>query len=414
MNGSALLEAARKIAPSIVADRREIHKHPELAYREERTAALVAQRLRELGIDIKTGVAGTGIVGLIEGARPGKTVLLRADMDALPIQESSEAEYCSQNAGIMHACGHDAHTAMLLGAARLLNQRRGELSGRVKLMFQPAEEIGMLSGPMDSAESAEARRIREGGFGALRMIEAGILDSPKVDAVFGQHTDALRYVGQVVVSPGAFSAASDRFTIKVIGKGGHAARPNLAVDPIVIAAQIMTALQTLVSREIGPQEQAVVTIGALEAGTVANIIPDTALLRGTARTYSNPVQSLIEQRIAELATGIARAMRGDAEVSYVRGYPPIVNHPDAAQLVQEVAGEVLGPGSVEAGEPIMGGEDFSYLVQKVPGAYFRLGVRNLAWQEPRPAHSALFELDEEALPIGAALMAATAMKYLSS
>lgn len=414
MHGTELLEAARKIAPEIIGDRREIHRQPELAYTEQRTSALVAERLHGLGIEVKTGVADTGVIGLIEGGKPGKTVLLRADMDALPIQEVSSAEFCSQTTGIMHACGHDAHTAMLLGTARLLVDRRAELRGNVKLMFQPAEEIGMLSGPAEPGMSERDRRVRDGGFGALRMIEAGILESPRVDAAFGQHTDAVRYVGEIVCTPGAFSAASDRFTIKIIGKGGHAARPNLAVDPIVIAAQVITALQTLVSREIGAGDQAVVTVGALEAGTAANVISDHAVLRGTVRTLSEPVRNLIEKRIATLSTGIARAMNGDADVNYVHGYPSIMNDPEAARLVEKTATEVLGPGAAVGGEAMMGGEDFSYLVQKVPGAYYRLGVRNRAWQEPRPNHSALFEIDEEALPIGAAVLAATAITYLSS
>ena len=386
-----LLEAARALAPAIVADRRAIHEHPELGYEEQQTSALVSGRLRELGLDVTTGIAGTGVVGLLEGKRPGKTVLLRADMDALPIVEQNEAAYCSKTPGVMHACGHDGHTAMLLGAARLLSERREQLPGTVKFMFQPAEE---------------------GGFGALRMIEAGLLEQPQVDAAFALHVDALHYVGQIGVRVGPASAASDRFTINVRGKGGHAARPNMTVDPIVVAAQIIVALQTLVSREISPTEQAVVTIGALESGTTFNVISDAALLRGTARTYSEEVRAHIEKRIGEIAGGIARAMRADAETEYVRGYPSIVNTEDGVETVSEVVRDLLGEKSLVESEMMMGGEDFSYLLERVPGAFLRLGVRNRAWKTPRNGHSAGFDLDEEALPIGTAVLAATALRYL--
>jgi amidohydrolase len=391
MPDSELLAAARTIASEIVADRRQIHQHPELAYEEEQTSALVASRLRDLGLDVTAGVAGTGVIGVLEGKLPGKTVLLRADMDALPIVEQNEASYCSLRKGVMHACGHDGHTAMLLGAAKLLTERREQLPGRVKFMFQPAEE---------------------GGFGALRMIEAGLLDSPAVDAAFALHIDGFRYVGQIGLRVGPASAASDRFTVTIQGKGGHAARPNMTVDPIVLAAQVILSLQTLVSREISPTEQAVVTIGAMESGTASNVISDAAVLRGTARTYSEEVRAHIERRISEIAGGIARAMRGDAETEYVRGYPSIVNTQDGVDVVSRVVTDMLGEQSLVEAEMMMGGEDFSYLLERVPGAFLRLGVRNRAWKTPRLAHSAGFDLDEEALPIGTAVLAATALRYL--
>ncbi|MGH2461209.1 MAG: M20 metallopeptidase family protein, partial [Chloroflexota bacterium] len=226
-----LRDAANEIGPGVVADRRDIHQHPELAYEEKRTSALVAARLRELGLDVRTGVGGTGVVGLLRGRAAGKTVLLRADMDALPIREENQTPYASRQPGVMHACGHDAHTAILLGVARVLADHRQQILGTVKFMFQPAEE---------------------GGAGALRMIEDGVLDAPTVDAAFGLHVDTERYVGQVALRPGLAMASSDRFTITVHGKGGHAASPHRTVDPIVVGAQIVTALQTIVSREVSP------------------------------------------------------------------------------------------------------------------------------------------------------------------
>ena len=389
---SEMLDAARAIGDEIVATRRTIHQWPELAYTEERTAALVESRLRKLGIEVETGVGGTGVVGLLRGALPGKTVLLRADMDALPIDEMSDEPYCSQNKGVMHACGHDGHTSMLLGAARLLAERRDRLSGNVKLMFQPAEE---------------------GGFGALRMIEAGLMDGPAVDAAFALHVDSLHYVGEVALLSGPASAAADRFTILVRGAGGHAARPQLTVDPIVVAAHIVVALQTLVSREVAPSEPAVITVGDLHGGTTENVIPDDARIRGTLRTYSPDLRLYLERRIKELSSGIAAAMRASAEVDWRPGYPSVINDAASVELVRRVVEEGLGEAAPIAGELGMGAEDFAYVVERAPGMMFRLGVRSRSWEKPRPTHSSSFDLDETALPIGAGLLAATAVKFLS-
>jgi amidohydrolase len=386
-----LLASARAIAGQIVADRRTIHQQPELAYHEQKTAALVVERLSALGIEARTGVGQTGVVAVIEGTHPGKTVLLRADMDALPMQELNDFSYASQTPGVMHACGHDGHTAILLGAARLLVERRESLHGRVKLMFQPAEE---------------------GGAGALRMIEDGLLENPSVDAAFALHVYGQYRTGQVGVTAGPTWASSDRFTILVNGRGGHASRPNLTVDPVVIAAQIVVALQTLVSREIPPDEEAVVTVGSIDAGTTFNVIPDTARIRGTVRTYSDDVQALLERRIAELASGIAQAMRGDAQTDYVRLYPALINHASGAEVVRSAIRNVLGAEHLMADTPQMGSEDFAFVLQRVPGAMFRLGVQHPSWTEARTTHSSSFDLDEDALPVGAAVMAATALKFL--
>jgi len=386
-----LLESARAISESVVADRRAIHRRPELAFREHETAALVESRLRALGIPIRTGVGGTGIVGLIQGARPGRTVLLRADMDALPIEEESTADYASANPGVMHACGHDAHTAILLGAARLLVERRAELTGCVKLMFQPAEE---------------------GGAGALRMIEDGLLDDPPVDGAFMLHVAHGLHAGQVATGPGPMLAGANSFTIKVEGRGGHASRPHTTVDPVVVAAHVVTALQTLVSREAPPEHAAVMTLGSFRAGTAANIIPDLALLQGTIRAYDGDLMRGLERRLEETARGVAEAMRAAASVTFHMHYPPTVNDAAMAELLAGASRSALGPQAVGEASPVMAAEDFSFVLQRVPGAMLSLGVRSPDWAEPRPVHTARFDLDETALPVGVACMTSAALDFL--
>jgi amidohydrolase len=388
-----LLESARAIAGSVVADRRAIHRRPELAYQERETAALVEARLRQLGVPFRSGVGGTGVVGLIEGGRPGRTVLLRADMDALPIQEESTAEYASANPGVMHACGHDAHTAILLGAARLLLDRRDELAGRVKLMFQPAEE---------------------GGAGAVRMIDDGLLESPAVDAAFMLHVSHELQAGCVATAAGPVLAGANSFTITVEGRGGHASRPHAAVDPVVVAAHVVTALQTLVSREAPPDRPAVLTLGSFVAGTAANVIPDRAVLKGTIRAYDGELIQQLERRVEETARGVAGALRAEAGVEYHMHYPPTVNDGAMAELLAGAARAALGPAAVLEAEPVMAAEDFSFVLQRVPGAMLGLGVRAPDWPEPRPVHTARFDLDESALPAGVACMASVALEFLAS
>lgn len=390
-----LREDIGEIMPGVIADRRDFHEHPELAFQEVRTAGIVADRLRALGVeDVRTGIAGTGVTGLIRGTKPGDgpTVLLRADMDALPILEENQVEYVSQNPGVMHACGHDAHTAMLLGTARLLMDRRNEFSGTVKVLFQPAEE--MPPG------------------GAKPMIDEGVLEDPKVDAAFGIHIDQQSPVGKINVRSGPAMAAADRFVITINGKGGHGASPNETIDPIVIGAQIITALQTLVARTINPSEEAVVTVGYFKGGLAFNVIPDTAEMGGTVRTFTPENRDLLEKRIGEIAKGIAEALGATVDYTYTRGYPATVNDPAMTELVREEAAKVVGEDGVETPALMMGAEDFSYFLEKVPGAYWFVGSNNpdrgLIWGHHHPK----FDIDEAAMAIGIESMVNVTLRYL--
>ena len=392
-----LREVIDEILPGVVADRRDFHEHPELAHQEVRTAGVVADRLRAIGLDdIRTGIASTGVTGLIRGtAGPGgKTVLLRADMDALPIHELNEVEYRSRTDGVMHACGHDAHTAMLLAVTRLLMERRGEFAGTVKVLFQPAEEV-----PPG---------------GAKPMIEAGVLEEPHVDAAFGLHIAQSDPVGTLSVRPGPAMAAADRFRIVIHGKGGHGAHPHDTIDPVLVGAQIVTALQSLVAREIDPIESGVVTVAAFLAGEAFNVIPETAELRGTVRTFTPANRDLLQERVGALVTGIAAAMRAEATVEYARGYPATVNDPELTELVRRACEATVGPDKVLTGAPMMGAEDFSYFLEAVPGSFFFVGSKNpergLVWGHHHPR----FDLDEAAMAVGIEAMTRVALDYLAS
>jgi amidohydrolase len=383
-----------EILPGVVADRRDFHQHPELAFQEVRTAGIVAERLRALGVEgVRTGIAQTGVTGLIHGKQgDGKTVLLRADMDALPILEENEVEYVSQTPGVMHACGHDAHTAMLLGVTRLLMDRRDDFAGTVKVLFQPAEEA-----PPG---------------GAKPMIEAGVLEDPAVDAVFGLHVAQELPVGEIRLRSGPAMAAADRFHLRIRGKGGHGARPQSSIDPIVIGAYIVTAMQTLVSRTVDPTEEAVVTVGTFKAGEAFNVIPDTAELGGTVRTFTPENRDLIEERIGTVARGIAQAMGAEIDYAYTRGYPATVNDADMTELVREEAAKVVGADNVLESPLLMGAEDFSYFLEARPGAFWFVGSNNpergLIWGHHHPR----FDIDEATLAVGMESMVNVALGYL--
>jgi amidohydrolase len=394
---ASLRDDIDEIMPGVIADRRHLHQHPELGFKEFETSKFVADRLRQHGVeDVRTGIATTGVTGLIRGTRPasgpGKVVLLRADMDALPIHEQNEVEYKSVNQGVMHACGHDAHTAMLLAVSRLLTDRRDEFAGTVKVLFQPAEE---------------------GGGGAKIMIDEGVMDDPKVDAVFGLHMDQDSPVGTIGWVAGPAGAASDRFDLTIQGQGGHGARPSRCIDPIVVGSEIIVALQTIVSREINPILPAVITIGMFRAGEAPNVIPDTAEMRATVRSFDPEVRELLQKRITETIEGIAATMRATVDLRYQLGYPPLINEPEMTELVRQVATEVVGPERTIEGKPQMGSEDFAYFLQRVPGSFFNVGTKNpdkgLIWGHHHPR----FDIDEEGMSYGIETMVCVVKKYLN-
>ena len=395
---STLDAAVDEILPGLVADRRHLHEHPELGMQETETAKFVAARLRQLGLeDIWTGIANTGITALIrgtnsEGPGAGKTVLLRADMDALPILEENDVEYRSQNPGVMHACGHDAHTTMLMGTARILMGRRDQFAGTVKVLFQPAEE---------------------GPGGAEPMIAEGVMENPHVDAAFGIHVAGDLPVGQVKVASGPRSAAADSLHLIIQGKGAHGAAPHKGIDPIVIGAEIITALQTIVSRNVDPLERAVITVGALHAGIAPNVIPDTAELRATIRSFTPEVRDLLAKRIPEVCEGIAEGMGGSVTVTYRFGYPPLVNNVEMAGLVKRAATDVLGAENVHEATPGMGAEDMAYFLNLVPGCFYNVGVRNEARGIVWGAHHPKFDLDEDSLGVGVKVMTSVVMRYFA-
>jgi len=370
----------------LVAWRRDFHRHPEVAFEETRTSAVVREFLESLGLSVRSA-GGTGLVAVLEGRPGGKTVALRADMDALPVEEQGGKEYGSLNRGAAHACGHDGHMAMMMAAARVLTARKGEFSGRVVFLFQPAEE-------------------KPPG-GAKRMIEEGALNG--VDAVFGLHLWQAFPTGKVGVIKGPILAQADNFSIIVKGKGGHGALPHTAVDPIVAAAQIILNSQTIVSRNVDPLKPCVVTFGTVNGGTTNNIIPAEVVLTGTVRTFDPAIQSLAERRLREIAEETAKAFGASCQVDYMLGYPAVVNDAAMVDFATGVARRVLGEGCLYPFDPVMGGEDFAFYLQKVPGAFLFLGAGD---GHEFPHHHPAFDIDERALPMGALLNASLALEFL--
>ena len=370
----------------IVALRRDIHREPELGFDTEKTAQKVVAALDGLPLEIQTGVAGNGVVATLEGEGEGPTVGLRADMDALPIHEETGLPFASETDGKMHACGHDGHTSMLVGAAHALSGMRERLHGTVKFIFQPAEE---------------------GGGGGKVMVEEGVTEG--IDSIFALHLWPGLPLGTASTKGGPVMAAADAFEMEVKGTGGHGAMPHQTADAIVMSAQIVTALQTIVSREADPVEPAVLTVGEIGAGTAFNIIPGSARIAGTVRTMNQDLREMMPERIEELARSVARGMRGDIDLNYKFSYPVTRNDPDAAGLALNVAGELLGEDSViEAENPSMAGEDFAFMLEEVPGAYIWLGVGDVSG-----LHTPEFAFDEDVLPRGAALLTALALESLS-
>ncbi len=386
------LREAKAIEPEIVRTRRTLHQKPELAYHEAATARLVAERLRSMGIEVKSGVGGTGVLGTLKGAKKGKVVALRADMDALPVQEMADVEFRSKVDGVMHACGHDTHVAMLLGAAELLQRHRDELHGTVKFLFQPAEEQG-------------------GRGGAKPMIEEGVMLKPKVDYVFGLHISGTHDSGVFAVKGGAMMAAPDSFTVKIIGKGGHGSAPHQTIDPVYVAAQVILAMQGVSGRMIDPVQPFVISIGSVHSGTKENIVPDDAVLQGTIRTLDEKTRSLARAKVAAVAKGVARAFGAKAEVSFeADAYPVTVNDEKTTEAAKKVLRKIPGT-RIQVIPPILGGEDFSRFLQKAPGMFYFLGSRNPAKGCVYPNHSSRFKVDEDVLKIGSASLASLAAEF---
>jgi amidohydrolase len=391
-----LLERAKGLHEQIRTWRREIHRHPELTFTEQRTAGLVNATLVDLGIPTETEVAKTGVVGHIQGGA-GPTVGLRADMDALPITEINGTEFDSTRPGIMHACGHDAHTAMLLGAAMLLKGLADEqrLPGSIRLLFQPSEE----------AQDAEGKS------GGMRMVEEGALAG--LDAVFGLHVDPSHDTGVVATREGPMMAAADRFAVVIRGSGGHAARPQATVDPIALSAFVIQAIQQVISRRINPLEPGVITIGTINGGTVENVIPDTVTLTGTIRSFSHATREALHSELRK-ACQVVEPLGGSIDLQINWGYPPTVNSPEATAVAVGALGALLGEDQVKQADQGMGAEDFSYMAETAPGCFIRLGVHDPAWGEHMyNVHRADFRMDEDALPIGTAALAAAALAWMT-
>lgn len=375
----------------MVATRRDLHAHPELAFEEVRTSGIVAERLKALGLAPKTAVGKTGVVAMIDGGKPGKTVLLRADMDALPIHEETDVPYRSKTDGKMHACGHDCHTSILLNLSRRLRDSAPSLKGRVKLVFQPAEECGG---------------------GAEAMIADRVLEDPKPDAAFGLHVWQDLDLGKVGVTAGPMMAAVDEFNVTLRGKGAHAAQPNEGRDPIVALAQVINALQTIASRGADPIHSVVVSVTRVRAGTAFNIIPETAWMNGTVRVFDDGLWKELPGRFEKIVKGVADAMGCVADVEYVRHNRPTVNDAAMAAIAYEAAAEIVGEENVVTDLITMGGEDFSDFLRAVPGCFIAIGSRNVARDLVWGHHHPKFDVDEQCLKIGADVLMRTAQKFL--
>jgi len=390
---------SEQMQAQLISWRRDFHRHPELAFEEHRTAGIVARHLERLGYRVRTGVAKTGVIGVlegpalsvVEGRHPGPVVMLRFDMDALPVAEETGAEYASQVPGCMHACGHDGHVAMGMGLAELLAARRDQMTGTVKLIFQPAEE---------------------NGGGAREMIKEGALKEPCPDVFLAAHVWMEKPVGMVDVTAGPVMAAAEKWICTIRGRGGHGALPQLAVDPIVAAAQVVTALQTVVSRNVSPLDTAVVSVGSIHGGDAFNVIPPQVEMTGTIRTFEPSTREAVLQRVREVIEGVAAACGASAELEIIPLTPPVINDAQVAEVVRQAAETVLGAEHVTSGERTMGSEDAAFFVQEVPGCYFFLGAANPEKGLTAAHHNPRFDFDEEVLVTGLATLAQAAAFYL--
>ena len=378
--------------PQLIADRRYFHENPELSFCEYKTMDYICKRLDSLGISYQSGIAGTGILAEVKGCKDGKCLLIRADMDALPITEKTNVSYASKNDGVMHACGHDVHTAILLSTCELLYQLRDEFCGTIKFAFQPGEET---TG------------------GAKPMIDAGILENPKVDACIALHVDSDLLTGTIRIKPGPAYASPDDFYITIKGKGGHGAEPHNAIDPIIIAAEIITQLQCIVSRNTNPFSSAVVTVGSVHAGDATNVIPDIAELSGTARSLDTKTREMLEKNIEAIVKSVCDAHKAEYKYHFDKLFPPLENDLDISNLIAKSANRCIGEENcLVGGLPTMAGEDFAYFSQAVPSALFKLGCRNEEEGITAPIHNSLFNVDEACMAYGVAIFSDFALHFL--
>ena len=382
MKNKKIEEKVEEINDWVIDLRRDFHRHPEPSRKEFRTSKKVEETLKELGVEVETGYYNTGVVGLIRGNNEGRTLALRFDMDALEMDEETNLPFSSENDGVMHACGHDGHTAMGLGVAKVLMEMRDEINGNIKLIFQPAEEDAQSGG------------------GSQYMIEDGALENPKVDAMVGMHLWPALKLGTIGTKVGPIMAASDPVTIEVIGKGAHASLPNMAVDPIVIGSQIINNIQTIVSRHVDPFEQAVVTFGVFDGGTRYNTIPEKIKLEGTVRTFNEEVREKVYNRIFTIAEKTAESMGGKANVNYTKSYPSTINDETMVNMAKSSIKDLFGEEAYKTVErPASGGEDFAYFAKEVPSVYLWLGY-DKDDEEIHPPHSPKYSFDESALSYG--------------
>jgi len=392
LNVGSLLPLALQNKEKLVRWRRDFHEHPEIAYEEFRTSSIVADHLKSLGLEVRTQVGKTGVVGLLRGEEPGPTFALRADMDALPIQDQKDAAYRSKHAGKAHLCGHDAHTSILMGAAELLAGLGKPKRGNVKFIFQPAEE---------------------GGAGAKAMMDDGALRDPKVDAIAGLHMYPGLPTGSFGVTRGTAFASVDSIEIKIFGKGGHAARPHEGVDAIAVSAQVITALQHIASRMVDPLDPVVVSIGKLSGGVMGTVIADEVSMSGTIRTLSSGLRSQMPALVEQVIRGVTESMGAKYELDYIMSYPVVRNDDGMVDFLTRTNEKLFGDKRWSYLKPSTGGEDFGFYAEEIPGVFFRLGSGDGRAETSYPLHHPKFDLDEEALPYGAAMLSALAVAYLS-
>jgi amidohydrolase len=394
VNKDQIWALAREVHPFAVEARRQFHRHPELSFQEKETSAFVASKLEEMGCEFQTGVGGYGIKAILRGGKPGKVVALRADMDALPIHEETGLPFASAVAGVMHACGHDVHTATLLGTAKALKSIQADLPGTVVLIFQPGEE--------------------QNPGGASLMIKDGVLENPKVDGIFGLHVAPNIEAGTLAFGAGPMLASPDDFYVTIVGKGGHGAYPHLCIDPVMVTAQCITLLQQVVARNVSPFDSVVITVGAIHGGAANNVIPDEVTFKGTVRTMNTAVQQKMPERMEAVIRGVCEAAGATYKFKYDFGYPALVNDAACTEIARSAALRVLPAEQVQQQTPTMGGEDFAFYLQQVPGNFGRLGAMEPGTEKPYGLHTSKLLIDEESVAVGVAYYLSVVQEFLGA